>query len=163
LKIFYPDLYVSDFSIVNFDLLRKHSIKGVIFDIDNTLAKRGEDMPSDGVAAHIKDLLNRDIMVALISNNSYKRAETFAGNLQTPFYASARKPFISKLLKAKNEFGLKSENIAMVGDQIFTDVIAGNRAKMFTVLVSPIVDEEDFLFKIKRMFEKPILRKLKLI
>ena len=63
------------------------------------------------------------------------------------------------LLKAQKELQEKPENVAVVGDQIFTDVLGGNRCKMFTILIEPIAEKDIWLTKVKRPIEIFIKKK----
>ena len=71
----------------------------------------------------------------------------------------AKKPLKTGLLKAQKELQEKPENVAVVGDQIFTDVLGGNRCKMFTILIEPIAEKDIWLTKVKRPIEIFIKKK----
>ena len=71
----------------------------------------------------------------------------------------AKKPFKKRLLLAMNDIGSNKDNTVIMGDQVFTDVLAGRIAGIKTILVPPIKDKTDIFTKFKRLLEKPILRK----
>jgi HAD superfamily phosphatase (TIGR01668 family) len=81
----------------------------------------------------------------------------FNDRLQLNAVHRAMKPGTQAFLKAGRFMGIGNGNIAVVGDQIFTDVYGGNRAGMFTILVHPIDKREGKLVRFKRIFEKRIL------
>lgn len=82
-----------------------------------------------------------------------------AEKLQIPYISFGMKPLKRGLNKAKKILDLKSENIAVIGDQIFTDVIGANRNKMFSILVKPLETKDIFITRIKRPLEEAIIRK----
>jgi uncharacterized protein len=77
--------------------------------------------------------------VILLSNNLYQtRIARIAKSLDLPYFHGAGKPSRRKLRQAVAQMQLPPERIAMVGDRVFTDVLAGNRLGMFTILVEPL-------------------------
>ena len=85
--------------------------------------------------------------------------EAVAKILEVPYIFFAKKPFKSGFMRAKKILKLESENIAVVGDQIFTDVIGANRCGMFSILVKPIEEKDYLLTRIKRPLEKFIIKR----
>jgi uncharacterized protein len=120
------------------ELLHRHNLKGLVLDVDDTLVplRQAETRPEllDWMA-QIKTVAT----VWLVSNNvnSY-RINRIASFLDVPYLSGARKPSRRKLTQAVDAMGLPVEQVAMVGDRLFTDVLAGNRVGMFTILVDPI-------------------------
>ena len=86
-----------------------------------------------------------------------QKVEKVANILQIPYKNFAKKPLKGEFLKLQKKLDLKPENIGVVGDQIFTDIIGGNRCKMFTILVEPI-NEKDYWFT---AWKRPIENKIK--
>ena len=84
-----------------------------------------------------------------------------ANKLEIPYEMFAKKPSKAGFIKIQKILNINSESIAVVGDQIFTDVIGGNRCKMFTILVDP-VDKKDYWYTAwKRPIENKLKNKLK--
>ena len=54
---------------------------------------------------------------------------------------------------------LPNKNIAVIGDQLLTDVLGANRAGMYSILVKPINEKDILITKIKRPLEKKIMDK----
>ena len=79
--------------------------------------------------------------------------------IDRPYISFGMKPLKRGLNKAKKILGLKNEEIAVVGDQIFTDVIGANRNKMFSILVKPLETKDILITRIKRPFEEAIIKK----
>ncbi len=121
-------------------VLSNHKISGLILDVDETLVPFRTKDTSAELQQWIKEI-RVDIPIWLVSNNiSYSRIGNIANSVDLPFISAAKKPSRRKLKEAATAMNLPAEQIAMVGDRLFTDVLAGNRAGMFTILVEPMVD-----------------------
>lgn len=143
------------------EFLEQQQIRGIIFDIDNTLVGFRTALPTPPVTALIEHLQQKGIKLAIVSNNSRKRVRTFAKSLGIPSYFRSCKPLGITLWHARRRFGLPAKQVAMVGDQIYTDMLGGNCAGMITVLVDPIDHKETFLFRLKRKLEMPVIERRK--
>lgn len=154
--ILYPKLYVDNVKEITFELLQQNSIKGLILDVDNTLIDYYKNMP-DGVKKWCEDLKNRGIKFCIASNSNKKeKVKEVSKKLDIPYIYFAKKPLKMGLNKAKNIMGLEAKEVAVVGDQIFTDVLGANRCKMFSILVNPIEEKDIFITVIKRPIENLI-------
>ena len=143
--LFYPDLYLKKVEDITIETLQKNKIKALILDVDNTLIDYNKNL-SESVIEWTKNLKGQGAKLYILSNTNHKeKVEKVANELQIPFSNLAKKPFKSGFLKVQKILKEKPENIAVVGDQIFTDVIGGNRCKMFTILVDPI-DQKDYWY-----------------
>lgn len=153
----YPKEYLNSVKEISIDLLEKNNIKGLILDVDNTLIDFNRKMPK-GVENWIQNMKNLGIKFCILSNsNNIEKVGAVAEKLQIPFIHFAKKPFKAGFKKAQKVLGLDEKQIAVVGDQIFTDVVGANLSKMFSILVKPI-DEKDYLItRIKRPVEKFII------
>lgn len=122
------------------DLLNQHQLKGLVLDVDETLVPmrvRDASLELREWVEQIKPVVS----LWLVSNNlSQNRISNIAKSLDLPFIIGARKPSRRKLKRAVDAMKLPVEEVAMVGDRLFTDVLAGNRLGMFTILVEPMVD-----------------------
>ena len=154
-----PDFRFDKFSEATLDFLQKEGIKGVILDIDNTLEPYENPLPSSEVKEWLHTLNNNGIKTAFVSNNGKERVNTFNEELKMPAYYKAKKPFPKNLKRAMRDIGSDKSNTVMMGDQVFTDVLAGRFAGIRTILLPPIKDKTDALTKFKRLLEKPILKK----
>lgn len=153
----YPKEYLNSVKEISIDLLEKNNIKGLILDVDNTLIDFDKKM-LEGVEKWVQDLKNLGIKFCILSNsNKIEKVGAVAEKLDIPFIHFAKKPFKSGFKRAQKVLEMEENQIAVVGDQIMTDVIGANRSKMFSILVKPI-DEKDYIVtKIKRPFEKVII------
>ena len=159
--ILYPKAYFERVEQITIDFLQKNHIKALILDVDNTLIDYNRNL-SERVIKWAKELKEKGIKIYILSNTNHKeKVEEVANALQVQYKNLAKKPFKSGFLKVKKLLEEKSENIGVVGDQIFTDVVGGNRCKMFTILVDPI-DKKDFWYTAwKRPLENKIKEKYK--
>lgn len=155
----YPNLYLTNIKEITIEILKKHKIKGLILDIDNTLIDYDKNL-LEGANAWCENLKQNGIKMCIVSNtNKVKKVEKVAKILDLEYIYFAHKPSKKGLLKAQKMLNLEPEEIATVGDQIFTDVFGGNRAGMFTILTKPIDERDILLTKIKRPFEKIVVKK----
>jgi HAD superfamily phosphatase (TIGR01668 family) len=125
------------------ELLRQHNLQGLILDVDETLVPmRRVDVSQELQQWTIE--LKSVAKLALLSNNlSETRIARIAKSLDLPYFYGAAKPSRRKLRQAVAQLHLPVEQIAMVGDRLFTDVLAGNRLGMFTILVEPMLTSGD--------------------
>lgn len=121
-------------------ILQENSIEGLILDVDETLVPFQTKEASIELKQWVAEV--RQITpIWLVSNNiSHSRIGNIAESIDLPFIFAAQKPSRRKLREAAEAMDLSVEKVAMVGDRLFTDVLAGNRLGMFTILVEPMVD-----------------------
>lgn len=157
--ILYPNAYFNKVEDITIDFLRKNNINALILDVDNTLIDYNKVM-SKSVEKWANMLKQNGFKLYLLSNTSHKeKVEAVAQKLGVRYRNLAKKPFKTGFFKVQKDLSEKAENIAVVGDQIFTDIIGGNRSKMFTILVEPR-DKKDFWYTAwKRPIEKVIKKK----
>ena len=157
--ILYPSLYIKKVQDITYDLLKENKIQGMILDVDNTLIDYDKQMPK-GLENWCHELQKKGIRFCIASNsNQKKKVEMVAKQLDIPYIYFAKKPLKSGLTRAKNKIDLPFECIAVVGDQIFTDVLGANRCHMCSILVDPIKEKDIFVTRIKRPIENYIKRK----
>ena len=155
---FFPDEYLGSTYKIPFEKLYEQGYRGVIFDIDNTLVPHGA--PADERAKRLFQRLREiGFESCLLSNNQKKRVEMFNQEIQTHYIYNALKPARKNYLHAMEIMGTDQANTLFVGDQLFTDILCGNLYGIKTLLVSPRHKEKSFIFKIKRVLEKPFLKK----
>ncbi len=163
MKNFYPDLYVENISEITASMLIKMGMEAVVLDIDNTLVPHNDPNPTEEVGKFLDDLRENNVKICVVSNNTYKRVKPFADKIGIPYFVhDALKPRAYGYLEAARIMGIEEGKIAAIGDQIFTDVLGGNRAGCYTILVKPIdISTENPFIRFKRILEKPFIRKLR--
>ena len=152
-----PQHLIPDVSGLTDAFLQSLGIRGVIFDIDNTLVGFRTPEPTPEIRALFERLSAAGIQIAIVSNNSRARVQRFVAGLDIPAYHRGCKPLGFALGRVRRQFGLPAKEIALVGDQIYTDMLGGNCAGMITVLVEPIDHKETVFFKLKRALERPVI------
>ena len=155
-ECFFPDAYMDSTYVIDFEKLYKEGIRGVIFDIDNTLVPHGA--PADERAIRLfARLRSIGLDYCLISNNQLPRVKPFADAVQAKFVEDAHKPSRKNYLKAMKLMHVDLDSCIFVGDQIFTDVYGAKRCGMRTVLVKPLHPKEEIQIVLKRYLEKIVL------
>ncbi len=119
--------------------LVQRGIKLLLADLDNTLVPYGVPLPTEEVRAWNEELNAAGVTLFVLSNNRHaNRPRIFSEGLGIPFIGHAGKPKTPSFYKAMEQMGVTKEQTAIVGDQIFTDILGGSRAGVTTILVKPI-------------------------
>ena len=156
--IIYPDYYCNKVTDISIELLQQNNIKGIILDVDNTLIDFDKNM-LDGVLEWVESLKQNNFKCIILSNsNKLEKVKNVAKELDIPYIYFAKKPLKIGFRKAQKKLEIENENIAVVGDQIFTDILGANRSKMFSILVNPISQKDIWMTKIKRPLEEKIIK-----
>ena len=157
--ILYPKFYLNNVKEIDMNFLKTNNIKGLLLDVDNTLIDKEQNL-LDGVIQWCKELKEYGIKVGIISNTSdKKKVEGVAEKLDIPYLFFVHKPFKSAFVKGKKMLNMENnKEIAAVGDQIFTDVLGANRSGVISILVNPISKKDLWYTKIKRPFEKLVIK-----
>ena len=155
----YPSLYLDSVKNINPTLLKKNNIKGLILDVDNTLIDYYRHLV-EGAEKWCEELKNEGIKCIILSNSNKKRkVEEVAEKLNIDYIMFAKKPLKSGFKRALSKLELKPEEVAVVGDQLFTDVIGAKRMNMFSILVKQVGEKDIFITKLKRPIENAIIKK----
>ena len=154
----YPDYMVSRVTDVTPQMLDAHHFRGVLLDIDNTIIPwQGMDI-SDDIRKWVKSVMDLGVQICLVSNtNRPKRLRKLAQTLGVLHVPNAAKPRRRGLQQALDLMDVSCDHAVMIGDQMFTDVWAGNRMRMTTILVEPIANREFVGTKISRAMEKILM------
>ena len=118
---------------------------------------------TENVIKWAKELKGQGVKLYILSNtNDKQKIENIVKQIDIPYQHFAMKPLKRGFKKAQKALGEKSENIAIVGDQIFTDIVGGKRCHMYTILVDPIKEKDFWYTAWKRPIENKIKNKIKL-
>ena len=161
LSLLKPDAAFRNIYNITPELLFKFGIKALVLDIDDTLIAKKSNIITKELINWVYTFKENDIPIYIISNNFKKRVMPISDKLGVPFIYFALKPFPKGINKARKIFKVTKKDVCIIGDQIFTDVISGKLAGVFTVLVDPISTSHSITIKLKRFLEKKIRRKLK--
>ncbi len=155
----YPKIYLKKVQEITYQMLQENGILGVILDVDNTLIDYYKNMP-EGVQKWCENLKKQGIKFCIASNSNKKeKVEMVANKLDIPYIYFAKKPLKRGLRKACTIMQIEPEKVAVVGDQIFTDILGANRTGMYSILVEPIEEKDIFITLIKRPIENYIKKK----
>ena len=158
--VLYPEKYVDSVLDITPELLEENNISGIILDVDNTLMDKRKNMPK-GVKEWLDNLKEKGYKICIVSNTSkVEKVKSTAEYLGLPYFYLSLKPFKRNLKKAQKLLEIEdSRKIAVIGDQVFTDVWGANRAKMFPILVKPISSEDIWVTVLNRKLEKHVLKR----
>lgn len=145
-KLLQPDLIISG-SVLNLtpEIILEYGLKGLVLDVDETLVPIRVASASTELQQWVEQI-RPHVALWLVSNNlSEARIGGIARSLNVPYFLGAAKPSRRKIKAALTAMNLPVHQVGMVGDRLFTDVLAGNRLDMFTILVEPIVHPDAVL------------------
>ncbi|WP_054949122.1 YqeG family HAD IIIA-type phosphatase [Numidum massiliense] len=154
MKQLIPDMFVKDVYNIDYNDLQRRGIKAIITDLDNTLVEADRLDATPELVRWLAEIRARGFRVMIVSNNRETRVSRFAEPLRIPYIHAAKKPFNTSFRKALQRMETTSKETAVIGDQLFTDVLGGNRLGLYTILVTPISKREGLGTKINRCLEK---------
>jgi len=156
--MFGPDRFAPRLKDVSLDELEAAGIRGLIVDLDNTLLGFRETELASEHLAWVAEAHDRGMQIVMVSNNFSERVRSVAAQIGVlGCVPNALKPLPFGFLRAKKMLGLARRNIAVVGDQLFTDVLGGKVCGHYTILTEPIEAKDFPLTKIFRFFERLML------
>ena len=146
---------ITDISI---DYLKDNDINTLLLDVDNTLSTHHGKVLVEGLREWLDLMIKNSIGLIIVSNSKHWRVEPFAGCLELPFVSTACKPLPFGFRKARKILNADKSKTAIVGDQIFTDIFGANLYGIKSLLVRPVKLEDGWSFKVRRYFERKILK-----
>ena len=156
LKQFYPKEWTDSTYGIPWETWYGKGIRGVIFDVDNTLVPH--DQPADQRAVTLFGTLHAmGIRTCLLSNNKEPRVAAFGARVDSPYIYKSGKPSVRGYRKAMDLMGTSRHTTLFVGDQLFTDIYGANRAGIYSILVKPIHPKEEIQIVVKRWLEAVVL------
>jgi HAD superfamily phosphatase (TIGR01668 family) len=156
-----PDVYQKSIYTIDYSKLTDRGIKCLLFDLDNTLVPASIKVSNKKIKSLFKELKEKGFDIYIFSNSPKSRVKVFADELQVKYYASATKPLKRKFVKLLYENDYNESEVAIIGDQILTDVLGGNLVGITTILVNPISQKDFFLTNFTRIIERKIIKKLR--
>ena len=159
-QLFRPHYRLEEVTQLTVEQLEHWKIRSLLLDVDSTLKRYGAPELAPDVVAWLETMKSEGIGLCIVSNGSARRIGPFARSLGIPFIAPALKPLGRGCRKAMRQMNFVPQTTAMVGDQLFADVVAARLAGITAILIKPISPElEPFWTRIKRPFEKMIEKK----
>lgn len=156
-----PDIYQKSIYTIDYDKLLNRGIRCLLFDLDNTIVPVTLKKPNKKIKELFEDLKDKGFIVIIFSNSNKKRIRPFKNELEVDCCAKAQKPFKKKFLKVIKEFNVTVDEVAIIGDQILTDVLGGNKIGITSILVNPVSTYDAFFTRFNRKIESVILKKLR--
>ena len=161
LKLFTPNYYIHRYTALRPAFLKEQGIQLLICDIDNTLVPHDVAVPDDEAIAFFFFFQDAGIQIVFISNNVEERVATFAKGLNIPFYPFAMKPLPKTYRKMLKDFHVKRDVVAVLGDQLMTDILGANVMRFYTILTAQVVERDLSFTKVNRVFENIVFSLLK--
>lgn len=152
-----PTLVYDSIVKIPIQKLKKMNIDTVLIDLDNTLVPWNKKEIPQEILQYLLNLKKNNFKICIVSNALPTRVKKIIDELEIPYIALAIKPSTRPLRKAIKMLNSKIENTVIIGDQIFTDILAGNRLGIKTILVKPLAKFELITSKIIRLIETKIL------
>jgi uncharacterized protein len=157
LKNFLPNQHVKSIFEITPESLKAKGIKGIITDLDNTLVEWDRPLATPKLISWFETMKKNNIEITIVSNNNENRVKAFSDPLNIPFIFEARKPLARAFYRALKQMGLEKHETVVIGDQLLTDVLGGNRGGFHTILVVPVAKTDGVITKFNRFVERRIL------
>jgi hypothetical protein len=155
-----PDLILEDVFAIDLPRLQANGIKGLLIDLDNTIVPWEESLMEERFITWVQQVKEQGFAICLVTNALENRTANFAGLLEIPAVGRAWKPLNRAFSRGLKLLKLPAAQVAVVGDQLFTDVLGGNRMGLFTILVNPLSTKELKTTKFMRRLEGRVLDKM---
>lgn len=153
-----PDRFAPRLHDVPLDDLLAAGIRGLIVDLDNTLLGFRETDLCDEHLAWVEEAHARGMRIVMLSNNFSERVNAVAARIAVACIPNALKPLPFGFMRALRALGLPRHAVAVVGDQLFTDVLGGKLCGLHTILTEPIEAKDFPITRLFRFFERMMLR-----
>ena len=144
---------------IDFNLLKNNNIKYILTDLDNTLVPYNVSLPTQEVKELISQLQNSGFNIIIVSNNTAKRVQLFAKELNIPLISGAKKPFVFEIMKYLKKHCIDISECVLIGDQIMTDIKCANKLKCKCILTSPLIKKESLVTYINRRIDMHLRKK----
>ena len=138
------------------EYLQSCGIKLLMLDFDNTIVPYTTNLPTEELVCWLQRMKDSGIPLCVVSNSKRDRVKIFCKKYGIDCITRAKKPFSKGIQQCLAQYGLPKEQCALVGDQIFTDVLGANCAGVRSILVKSI-DNHTFWLKARHVLEKPFI------
>ena len=153
---FFPTLMTESLTNLTPRFLQRIGVRLLMMDFDNTIVPYTTNIPTEKMEAWLRMMVQSDIQLCVVSNSKRDRVRAFCGKYGIPVITHAKKPGTRGIEECLAKFGVDRKNAAIVGDQIFTDTLGGNRAGVATILVRAI-DNHNIWLKLRHVAELPFI------
>lgn len=161
LEMLRPRVQASSVLGLDGEELKKAGIRGIIFDLDNTLVEWKQDKLNPAVIELVGRLKEHGFAMCILSNALESRVGVVARILGIPYVSRAVKPRKFAFKKALQILGTTPPETAVVGDQLFTDILGGNRMKLYTIWTIPLSSTEFVYTRVVRRLERLVVKRFR--
>ena len=151
-----PKLITEELTDLTPEILKAHQIQLLMMDFDNTIVPYTTDVPTEKMAAWLRDMNASEIQLCVVSNSKRDRVKIFCSGYGIDCITHAKKPFTKGIKECLARYGIAPEHAALVGDQIFTDTFGANNAGCMPILVRAI-DNHNIWLKLRHVAELPFI------
>jgi HAD superfamily phosphatase (TIGR01668 family) len=159
-RLLFPRQHLNNIFELDPEALKAKGIKGIITDMDNTLVPWDDRTVYPRLKEWLASLREQGFRLCIVSNSTPDRGSRLAEELGIPAIWHAVKPRRRSFRRALEILELSPQEVAVIGDQIFTDVLGGNRLGLYTILVTPISDKEFIWTRFMRKLERLVLERM---
>ena len=156
-----PDMYQKSIYTVDYQKLIDNGVKCILFDLDNTLVPFHIKHANEEIKKLFNSLREMGLKVIIFSNSPKKRVHIFRDELAVDCLANAGKPSKKSFEEIMNRYKYNITEIAIIGDQMVTDIVGGNNVGITTILVTPVIPKDPIWTKFGRARERRIMQKLR--
>ena len=153
---FFPGLMTDELTDLTPELLKEHGIRLLMMDFDNTIVPYTTNIPTEKMAAWLRNMASSDMELCVVSNSKRDRVKIFCASYGIPCITHAKKPFTKGIKECLAKFDIPASEAALVGDQIFTDTFGANNAGCLPILVRAI-DNHNIWLKLRHVAELPFI------
>ena len=151
-----PKIIANRLTDITPELLHTRDIRLLMLDFDNTIVPYTTDVPTAEMTAWLDRMKQTDITVCIVSNSHKQRVPHFSQQYHVPCVTHAAKPGTRGIREAMARYGAAPQQTALVGDQIYTDVLGAKRAGITAIAVRSIHNHTVWL-KLRHLLELPFL------
>ncbi len=154
-----PNSYQKNIFEINYKQLKENGYINLIFDIDNTIMPVNDTYVTDELKEFINKL-KKEFNICLVSNNSLERVNPIKEKLKVLVISNANKPQKEAFDKSLKMLKSTKKNTVMIGDQMLTDIVGGNKYGLYTILVEPFKKKYDIKTGTSRILQNILMKKL---
>ena len=151
-----PDLICKSLTDLTPQALLSRGVSYLMMDFDNTIVPYTTDVPTEKMLAWLQMMQGSGVRLCVVSNSKRERVVTFCKTYGLACVTHAKKPFQKGISECLRRFSLAPSEAALVGDQIYTDVLGANCAGLTSILISAI-DNHTIWLKLRHVCELPFI------
>ena len=151
-----PNIILDAVTQITPQMLQERGVRFLMMDFDNTIVPYTSNIPTGEMLMWLEMMKQSDIALCVVSNSKRPRVVEFCRKYGLDCITHSKKPFQKGISEAKHKYDLRPSDAALVGDQIFTDVLGANCGGMTSILVKAI-DNHNIWLKLRHVAELPFI------